>query len=56
MRSRLMNAVYVFFIWHSVQVICDAAYWHMCAQGFMWSLLTRGSDVCRVLKNISQFK
>jgi hypothetical protein len=52
--NKLGKTLYLFIMWHSVQVVCDAAYWQFCARGFFWSLVTRGSDVCRVLKNISQ--
>lgn len=50
MTSKVLKVIYTVIVWHSVRVICDTAYWYVCARGFLWSFVTHGSDVCRILR------
>lgn len=46
--------VYVF--WHTVYWCADYVYYHACARSYLWSLVTRDSNLCQTLKYIQRIR
>jgi hypothetical protein len=44
----------LYMIWHTVYWLSDQAYYHLCAKGYLWSLVARDSDMCRTLKMVTR--
>ena len=53
-RDKIFRSFAVFIAWHTFYWVSDAAYYHWCAKGYLWSLVTRESEVCQTLKYVSR--